>query len=218
MSLRMKTYEQSGFEKKSFIRYNIGKAGDRMPNSVWTKRIFADTLKQLMETTPFVKISIGEITKACGMNRNSFYYHFRDKYELLNWIFLTEVTEEINRADNSDFPGSSWELLARINRYLYANQAFYANAMEYEGQDSFVDYFRGFFRSLLETRSDELLEQSMDPEFREFYLDFILDAMTVTIIRWIRSGAKYPPDRFTEMIRRAAAGTAHRILEEEEPV
>ena len=189
-----------------------------MPNSVWTKRIFADTLKQLMETTPFVKISIGEITKACGMNRNSFYYHFRDKYELLNWIFLTEVTEEINRGCTSGFSGSSWELLERINQYLYENQAFYANAMEYEGQDSFVDYFRGFFRSLLETQTDELLEQTMDPEFREFYLDFILDAMTATIIRWIQNGAKYPPDRFTEMIRRAAASTAHRVLEEEEPI
>lgn len=186
-----------------------------MPNSALTKRIFADTLKQLMETTPFAKVSIGDITKACGMNRNSFYYHFRDKYELLNWIFLTEVTCEINGEESCGFSSPGWELLARINRYLYGNRTFYAGAMEYEGQDSFVDYFRGFFRNLLETQMDELLEREMDPEFREFYLDFILDAMTMTIIRWIRNGAKYPPDRFTEMIRRAALGTAQKILEKD---
>lgn len=45
-------------------------------------------MKKLMEKKPFSKISVGDICEDCGMNRKSFYYHFRDKYDLVNWIFM----------------------------------------------------------------------------------------------------------------------------------
>ena len=50
-----------------------------MPDSNITKRALASSLKRLMETKPFAKISVGDICAACEMNRKSFYYHFKDK-------------------------------------------------------------------------------------------------------------------------------------------
>lgn len=50
----------------------------------------ATAMKQLMAKEPFSKISVGDICQVCQMNRKSFYYHFRDKYDLVNWIFQTE--------------------------------------------------------------------------------------------------------------------------------
>ena len=41
----------------------------------------------------FEKISVSDICERCGMNRKSFYYHFKDKYDLVNWIFDTEFVE-----------------------------------------------------------------------------------------------------------------------------
>ena len=49
-----------------------------MPASNITQRALADAIKQLMEEQPFSKISVGDIYRQCGMNRKSFYYHFRD--------------------------------------------------------------------------------------------------------------------------------------------
>ena len=61
-----------------------------MPDSLITKRALASSLKELMKTQPLTKISVGDICEKCGMNRKSFYYHFCDKYDLVNWIFDTE--------------------------------------------------------------------------------------------------------------------------------
>lgn len=68
-----------------------------MPDSLITKKALASSLKELMETQPLTKISVGDICEKCGMNRKSFYYHFCDKYELVNWIFYTEFNEIRNR-------------------------------------------------------------------------------------------------------------------------
>ena len=58
-----------------------------MPYSNATKQAFADALRKLLEQKPFAKISVSHICEECGMNRKSFYYHFKDKYDLVNWIF-----------------------------------------------------------------------------------------------------------------------------------
>lgn len=71
-----------------------------MPDSLITKRALASSLKELMKTQPLTKISVGDICEKCGMNRKSFYYHFCDKYDLVNWIFDTEFSEIRNRPDH----------------------------------------------------------------------------------------------------------------------
>lgn len=61
-----------------------------MPDSNITKKALAMAMKELMEQIPFSKISVSDICEKCGMNRKSFYYHFKDKYDLVNWIFDVE--------------------------------------------------------------------------------------------------------------------------------
>ena len=58
-----------------------------MADSNITKKALAEALKELMEEKSFEKINIGDICEKCEMNRKSFYYHFKDKYDLVNWIF-----------------------------------------------------------------------------------------------------------------------------------
>ena len=53
-----------------------------MADSNITKRFLALTLKKLMETQSFEKISVSEICEVCGVSRKTFYYHFQDKYSL----------------------------------------------------------------------------------------------------------------------------------------
>jgi AcrR family transcriptional regulator len=52
-----------------------------------TKAELALSLKKLTETMPLEKITIGDIAADCGVNRQTFYYHFHDIYELVEWIF-----------------------------------------------------------------------------------------------------------------------------------
>ena len=56
-----------------------------------TKHALEDSLKVLLLRKPFNKITIGDLTKECGINRMTFYYHFTDMHHLLSWIILDEI-------------------------------------------------------------------------------------------------------------------------------
>ena len=58
-----------------------------MSESKITEKALALALKQLMKTAPLSKISIQNIMDNCGLNRQTFYYHFKDKFDLVNWIY-----------------------------------------------------------------------------------------------------------------------------------
>lgn len=83
-----------------------------MPYSNATKQAFADALRKLLEQKPFAKISVSHICEECGMNRKSFYYHFKDKYDLVNWIFDTEITKIFSEEEWKN-AGFTWDILEK---------------------------------------------------------------------------------------------------------
>ena len=54
-----------------------------------TQKAILQAFQDLLETTPFDKITVSAITKRCGIHHNTFYYHYKDIYELLE-VWLTE--------------------------------------------------------------------------------------------------------------------------------
>lgn len=58
-----------------------------------TKRALADAMKARLEKTKLENITIRDITGDCGLNRQTFYYHFKDIYDLTEWIFEDEVNK-----------------------------------------------------------------------------------------------------------------------------
>lgn len=59
-----------------------------MANSEQTKRALAEGLKTALRSQEFDQITVADITECSEVSRNTFYYHFRDKQELVDWIFL----------------------------------------------------------------------------------------------------------------------------------
>jgi probable dihydroxyacetone kinase regulator len=169
-----------------------------MPDSSLTKRALAQAIKELMNEKPLVKISIADIVDRCQMNRQSFYYHFRDKYDLVNWIFYTELITELQNSPNKD----EYEELKNICRYLYDNRAFYINALKFTGQNSFYEYFGEVIYQLLKAAFNESFGNSDQSDFNAM---FYADALRACIFRWLTSGAKMPPDEFVGKIRSALA-------------
>ena len=170
-----------------------------MPDANITKSALALSMKRLMSEKPFSKISVISICQGCGMNRKSFYYHFKDKYDLVNWIFYTDF---INLVSEGSFE-SGWDLMAAVAELFYADQAFYCSAMKIEGQNSFHDYFQesmtpivGFFiRDLLES------EENIHEDEGEFLISFFCDAYLTVTLQWLERGCQVPPKEFIDKIK-----------------
>jgi AcrR family transcriptional regulator len=59
--------------------------------SKYTKLALGESLKRLLQKKPLSKITITEIVEDCGLNRMTFYYHFKDIYELLEWVCVEDA-------------------------------------------------------------------------------------------------------------------------------
>ena len=58
-----------------------------------TKMWIADKMREIMKHKPISKIRVTEICRAAEIERPTFYYHFKDKYDLVAWMFYTEAYE-----------------------------------------------------------------------------------------------------------------------------
>ena len=129
-----------------------------MADSNITKNALAVSMKKLMEKKPFSKISVGDICEDCGMNRKSFYYHFRDKYDLVNWIFYVDFIERMDWSSCRN----EWDMLEALCSHFYRERLFYQNALQVEGQNSFREYFCGMLRPVLMLLTQNLVEEGAE--------------------------------------------------------
>ena len=180
-----------------------------MPDSNITKNALAAAMKSLMEKTPFSKISVGDICELCQMNRKSFYYHFKDKYDLVNWIFYTEFISAIRSRELEN----GWELMQEVCEYFYQNRRFYMNALEVHGQDSFRDYFKDLLHAIIKVYFAEIITKEKD---ETFFINFFTDAIVVAIERWLCENPCRPPKEFVDLMRDATNGVAVHIVQEME--
>lgn len=101
-----------------------------------TKRLIANSFKELMLKMPFEKITIKTITDNANIIRPTFYNHFHDKYELVEWILKTEIIDEVTREllENS----SRSAIFTLFDKFL-EDKEYYQKAFEIGGQNGFSD-------------------------------------------------------------------------------
>lgn len=176
-----------------------------MADSYITKRALAASLRELMQEQPFDKINVAQICEGCNMSRKSFYYHFKDKYDLVNWIFDTDFIALTKDDDLEVSYAARWDLVEKACRYFYENHSFYRKALQIRGQNSFSDHFREYIRPLLLNRLSPLFgAEPVD----EFTLSFLTDAVLCALDRWLLTKDCMPPDVFVGKIKRLVEKTA----------
>ena len=163
-----------------------------MADSAITKKTLARALKKLMLDCPFSKISISDICDLCGMNRKSFYYHFRDKYDLVNWIFDTEFVDFARGINDTE------TVLRMLCGYLHSNREFYKRALRIEGQNSLRSHF---CEVVLEYVSRcRISEDRGDTELYLLHTRFISDGFICALERWITEQDSASPEQFCSQL------------------
>lgn len=165
-----------------------------MADSNITKRALASALKELMNEMPFAKISVSNICEKCDMNRKSFYYHFKDKYDLANWIFDTEFMAIAKKHSY----GTTWDFFEDFCNYFYENKRFYRKLLKVEGQNSFSEHFREIIQPALRKRVEDVMDSR---EVHPFYINFFTDAVICIIVRWLSERDCMPPNEFISRLK-----------------
>lgn len=117
-----------------------------MPSSIITKKKIAKAFKTVLITKDFDKVSVKDIMAEARMRRQTFYSHFLDKYELTEWIFKTELQEQI--IDNLNYI-SGLGLLHEICYFFNQNKTFYRQLFAIHTQNDFLSYFQDYCLQLV---------------------------------------------------------------------
>lgn len=175
-----------------------------MANATATRRAIAAGLKELMAARPLAELSVGDIAHHCGVSRNTFYYHFKDKYDLLHWLFCDELTPLLaQHAAREDWAGG----LQALCGHMQADQAFYLSVLQVRGQDSFGDCLMQFYEKQLALA---VCGPDGDPGAPSARLmaRFYAHALVGVLMDWALAGMRQDPAPFIQMLDELLSGRA----------
>lgn len=172
-----------------------------MSDSINTKEILADTLKILTSKKSFSKITIADITKVSGFNRQTFYYHFRDKYELLQWTYEQDAKKIFDeRLDFENWHRYMASLLALIKQ----ESNFYQNTISCD-ETEFRNHIFSLTKSIFYLAIDALdLHHQITQSDKDFYSEFFSFGVAGVIINWIKDGMKETPEKIANNMKSLA--------------
>ena len=102
-----------------------------------TEEILAESFQEVAAQKNANKITINDIVSNCGISSATFYRHFRDKYDLIGWIYRKRCSEIFHTLDGS--PKSLEKIITNWVSYCAENRVFLVNLIENtDGYDSFV--------------------------------------------------------------------------------
>lgn len=154
-----------------------------------TKQALADSLKRLLSKQKLDKITVKELVEDCGVNRQTFYYHFHDIYDLIDWILQEDAERILSKEDFGDWIAG----LERIMEWLQENRVVVLNAYHSIRHETLSDYIKKVIRPYTEqfVRNQAAeMEQPAREEDLAFITDIITMSATGYLMEWIRKRLK----------------------------
>ena len=151
------------------IRYNktiYERRWDGMDVSERMKYKLANAMKELLVHTPVDKITVKQIVDQCNVTRPTFYRHFKDKYDLINWYFDVLAQMSFKQMGISL---TLREGLLKKFEFIKGEGQFFAAAFSSESQNCLMEYD---YQCIYQFYCDIIHKQGVDkiPEELEFLL------------------------------------------------
>lgn len=148
-----------------------------------TKEALGAALKQIMAVKPIGKITIKDLVEVCGVNRQTFYYHFYDVYDLLEWVF----EEDANRVLPKEVKYERWrEDVLMFFEYLYENRSFTLNVYNSNSRLYMLRYLKGKLEACIRSFAIIVSEgMNVSRQDFEFVVNFYATGIIGIISQWM---------------------------------
>ena len=157
-----------------------------------TKDALGAALKEMMAVKPINKITVKDLVSICNVNRQTFYYHFDDVYDLLEWVF----EEDANRVLPHEVRLENWQQDVLIFfDYLYDNRTFALNVYNSNSRLGMLRYITERIESCIRSFAALVSEGSnIDRQDFDFVVDLYSNAVVGLLSRWMDQGMECPSD------------------------
>ena len=174
-------------------------------SSLTTKKAIGYTFKDLLKEKPFNKITINDIASKCDINRQTFYYHFQDIRDLIEWICIDEVDNLLEKKDECEKWEDKFLLIFKImeQEKIFINNIY--NSVSVEVLRS------NLYRLVYPIIYSEIIEKSKGKNLREedkkFIADFYKYAFVSIVLDWVDKGMIENPEIIVLKVSNLITGT-----------
>lgn len=161
--------------------------------ALFTKQAMYHALKKLITTKSINKITIKDITDTCDLNRQTFYYHFKDIYDLLEWSFQ----EEFRFIDSYlQKPEYTWEeIFAGSVKYISQNKYICQCIVCGLARDQLILSLHNSIYEIVRKIILHSLPQNQIPEkYLDFTARFYTYALSNYLFDWVKNGMLETPE------------------------
>ncbi len=175
-----------------------------------TKRALEQSLKNLLLKKPLTKITVGDIADDCGINRMTFYYHFKDIYDLVEWSCL----EDAKRALDEKKTYETWQQgLLQIFEAVQENKPFVLNVYRCVHREQVEKYLQPLVdRLLLDVINEEASNMTVRDEDKEFIAQIYSYIFIGLMLDWIKDDMREDPQSVVARLARLMKGSMSAAL------
>ncbi len=176
-----------------------------------TKRALEASLKNLLLKKPLDKITINDITEDCGINRMTFYYHFKDIYDLIEWCCVEDAKKALEGKKTYD----TWQQgFLQIFEAVLDNKPFILNVYHSVSREQVEIYlYKLTYDLLIGVVEEKSAGMNVREEDKRFIADFYKYAFVGLMLDWVRHDMKGDPHRIIEDLSVVMHGNVGAALE-----
>ena len=176
-----------------------------------TKRALEQSLKNLLQQKPLSKITISDIADDCGISRMTFYYHFKDIYDLVEWACAEDAARALQNKKTYD----TWQQgFVQIFHAVRENKVFVMNVYRCVNREQVEKYLVPLTDQLI---MGVITERAAGMTVREADQQFIAQvysyAFVGIMLDWIRDDMRADPEELVNRLAMVIRGDITQALE-----
>ena len=177
----------------------------------FTSKAIEESFIRLLNERPLDKITIKDIVDDCGISRMTFYYHFKDIYDLIEWAFEEEASRILEGKKDYD----TWQQgYLRIFEDLNANKPFIMNVYRSISREKVENYlYRITYDLLIHVINEKAKGMNVRDEDKKFLANFYKYAFVGLVLDWIKHDMKDDPNIIVADLSVAIHGSVSAALE-----
>lgn len=177
-----------------------------------TKQALEASLKRMLLQKPLNKITIGDLAEDCGVNRMTFYYHFRDIYDLVEW----SCEEDARRALDGKKTYETWqEGFYQIFQAVEENRPFIMNVYHSVSREQVENYlYKVTYHLVAGVVEEKAAGMAVRQEDKEFIAHVWKYAFVGLMLDWIRNDMKDDPKQLVARFSAVIHGSITNALEQ----
>lgn len=178
-----------------------------------TKLAIANALRSIMKKKPLDKIKIKEIVDECGLNRQTFYYHFQDIYDLIEWMYWYDGNQIFDKYYIDEGILKTAKVMLH---YVQENREELLNVINSRAEIFFFNFVNsGLFNCIYMIINEKAEDKRISEKYKTFLAQYYSSAVYGVVKAWITdSSTELSIDDNLEMFTMAMDGSISLALKQ----